>query len=73
MPSTGGDFAPDTFFWSIWRPVVSPGCSVNLRELEEYYSVDDLLDLHEAMDMRENMLMEVYEEIAASLKSGMGG
>ena len=38
----------------IWRPVLAEPPLCNLRELQDgTYSIDDLADMHEALDLKE--------------------
>ena len=53
--------------WTIWRPIVTPGCTVTLKELETFYSLDDLLDCHEALDRREEMMADLVGDLMESI------
>jgi hypothetical protein len=40
-----------TVDWFIWRPIIAK--VTTLREIEESWSIDDLLDAHEALDIQQ--------------------
>jgi hypothetical protein len=37
----------------VWRPVVAEGVSTSFKEIVEFFDINDLLDLHESMDLIE--------------------
>jgi hypothetical protein len=62
----GGDVVtvpvPDELDWYIWRPVVHERRLCTLRELQEFYSLDDLREMHAALDVIDELAAKVAAE-----------
>jgi len=48
--------------WAIWRPIIAK--KTTLEEIERHWSVDDLADCHDAMDIDQ----EMQEQLAPKVK-----
>ena len=56
--------------WAIWRPVVNG--KVTLQEIETYYDVNDMFDLHEVMDLMDEAERKAHkiQEMKAKATAG---
>lgn len=56
---------PESLDWYVWRVARSPLCS-GLREIEEHWSLDDLVDAHMALDVEDELEAEAARKAAKS-------
>ncbi len=55
---------PEYLSWLRFRPVVEKAAT--LEEVDKYYDLVDLLDLHAALDLRDEAEAKAYEDIDGS-------
>jgi len=53
---------PEHLDWYIWRPIVHERQLCTLRELEEHYSLSDLADMHDALDVVDALAAKAHAE-----------
>lgn len=51
---------PEGIKWAWWRPVIEGVAT--LEEIENAWSVDDLIDAHEALDMKAEIEIEAMKK-----------
>lgn len=53
---------PEDLDWYLWRPIVHERRLCSLRELEEHHSLDDLREMHMALDVVDELAHAVAAE-----------
>jgi hypothetical protein len=52
---------PDELDWYVWRPIVHERRITTLRELEQHHSLEDLRQMHLALDVVDDLEAAVAE------------